>query len=106
MVTVLLDTLSLDMIPKGSYVITIKVTLSHIRVHDNIRCYIRHEGIIRLLRKELGVELKPSAELYQYSPEDDVYMVIPRRGKEGKEELGRSDVDVFKIIITGKVVER
>jgi len=98
--TVLLNALPLNAFPLDHFTIKVRrVSLSDIRIYNNVKCYIRHEGTVKLISRVLGVELKPSADLYKFNPNDAIYIITlkkPVRGTEAS-EISKEDVDVFEI---------
>jgi len=63
----------------------------------NAACYIRHESTVKILNKELGLNLKPCNELYEYKDGDTLIIVSlkkPIRGKE-VEELSLKDLGSY-----------
>jgi hypothetical protein len=71
-----------------------------VREASEVKCYIRHPATVELLKKLLQVELKPSAELYRYSQEDEVFVITlkaPQRGAE-VQEVKPEDLEIFRIV--------
>jgi len=105
MAVILLNALPLNAIPYKEFAIQVhRISLDqlrNIRVGEEVKCFIRHEGTVKLLSKVLGIEIKPSAELYQYNPEDRIYVVSLKRPQRGQEvtELTENDVEVFEVVI-------
>jgi hypothetical protein len=67
---------------------------------SEVKCYIRHPATIQLLSKLLQIELKPSAELYKYSMDDEVFIVTlkqPERGREAT-EVTEKDIEIYRIV--------
>jgi len=75
-------------------------------------CYIRHESTVKLLNEILGLNLKPSADLYTFSDEDAVVVVslkMPTRGAEAEvkpDDLDVAVVDVFEDAKKTRLEER
>jgi hypothetical protein len=64
-----------------------------------VKCYIRHQATVQLLKELLEVELAPSSEAYKYDPRDIVYVVTlktPARGQEVT-ELSITDIEIYKV---------
>ena len=66
-----------------------------------VRCYIRHPSTVRLLNQLLGLNLEPSAELYQYQ-HGDIIVVIglkkPVRGHEVEVTVNDLDIALIEIV--------
>jgi hypothetical protein len=58
--------------------------------------YIRHESTVKLLSSILGVELKPSSDLYKYEWGDALVVVTLKRPIRGQEvEVKPEDLEYF-----------
>jgi hypothetical protein len=58
--------------------------------------YIRHESTIKVLNKLLGVELKPSADIYKYEWGDALVVVTLKKPVRGQEvEVKSEDLEYF-----------
>ena len=71
----------------------------------NIECYIRHTSTVDILNKALGLDLKPSSELYSYK-DGDILVVVglknPVRGKEVKvSSVDDLDIAVVYVVSQG-----
>ena len=65
-----------------------------------IRNYIRHPSTVRLLNEVLGLDLQPSASLYQYQPGDIIVIVGLKKPVRGQEvEVSIEDLDIAMISI-------
>mgnify|MGYP001626506756 FL=1 len=64
--------------------------------------YVRHSGTLKLLSEKLDINFEANAGLYQYEPNDIIYVITlntPQRGQE-KTEISENDISVYKIIVT------
>jgi hypothetical protein len=58
--------------------------------------YIRHESTVKLLSNILGVELKPSSDLYKYKCGDALVVVTLNKPQRGQEvEVKEEDLEYF-----------
>ena len=66
-------------------------------IYSEIKCFIRHEGTVKLLSELLGIELRPSSEVYRFDEDDDIMVVTLKRPVRGAEveKVSPEDVDVF-----------
>jgi hypothetical protein len=68
-----------------------------------IKCYIRHEGTVKVLNEYFGLSLVLSSDLYQYQQHDKLVIVTlksPIRGKEVQEvRLEDLDIVVCDVVI-------
>lgn len=103
---VLLNALPLNSIPFKDFAIQIRrASINDIATTlpsaKEIKCYIRHEATVRLLSSLLKVELKPSAELYSFDPNDLLYIVTLKKPIRGQDvaEINENDIEVFRIVV-------
>jgi Domain of unknown function (DUF1874). len=71
-----------------------------------IENYIRHEGTVRLINRVLGLDLKPSSQLYTHKHGDVLVIVTlktPTRGVEVK-EVDVRDIDLLVCTIGEYIV--
>jgi len=61
--------------------------------------YIRHEATVKLLSDYLGVQLKPSSDLYKYSSGDVIVLIGLKRPVRGSEvtDLKPDDLDIILV---------
>jgi len=72
----------------------------------DIACYIRHQATVDVLAKYLNRDLKPSADLYTYSPLDEICIVTLKHASRGKEveELSINDLSFVWVIVTERII--
>jgi len=63
--------------------------------------YIRHEATVRLLSEALGIQLKPSSDLYKYQSGDYIILVGLRKPQRGTEvsDIKTDDLDIMLVDI-------
>jgi hypothetical protein len=109
---VLLNALPLTAIPYDTFTILVK-QLSIERFKEEIRgfvekgyeviSYIRHKATVDLLEKILNIKLNVSSELYKFSENDLVYIIIlaPEKIQRGQEitDLKPGDLIYYYVVI-------
>ncbi len=66
---------------------------------SEVACFIRHRATIEILSRLLGIELKPSAELYRYRPSDKLAVITLRKPVRGQEveDLSVEDLEIYLV---------
>ena len=62
--------------------------------HDVVS-YIRHQGTLEFLSRELGIELKPSSDIYKEDKRDIVVIITLKNPSRGKEVSNITDDDLL-----------
>jgi hypothetical protein len=81
--------------------VTVDQLVSEIKQNYEVINYIRHEGTVKTLSKLLGIELKPSADIYKFSKNNIIYVVTLKKVERGKEvtEVKVEDLDIVRVVV-------
>jgi len=111
---VLLPPIPLNAFPYQEFTILVKKISIEKFINDvkeilakgyKLECYVRHESTVRLLSQLLNIELKPSAELYQYREGDEIYIIGLKRPVRGQElQVNVNDLEIAYIIVFPKLI--
>jgi len=71
-----------------------------IKLFDEVVSYIRHPATVELLKQLLGIDIRPSAELYQWRQGDVMFVVTLKRPARGQEaaQVSLEDLDIRKVV--------
>jgi len=103
---VLLNAFPLNAFPFNTFTalfcrVSVDQLVSEVKQSSEIISYIRHEATVKLLNKLLGIELKPSTDIYKFSEHDLIYVITLKRVERGKEvvEVKVEDLDIVRVVV-------